>query len=203
MLYAVITASGTPASTSASALTTPTGVAPSASARRVASWTTGPSIKGSENGMPISMASAPAAATARTTSTQSRPRPPVTYGTSSLWPASRRARSVDSIVTASPRAQQAHDLLGILVAATRHGEEHRGPRGDGAGARGAHEPGDRVGGLERRDDALGARQQLERVEHLLVAGRLVRRPARPREAAVPGADPRVVETGRDRVGPEP
>ena len=38
----------------------------------------GPSIIGSENGIPISTASAPAAATAWTTSIQSGPIPPVT-----------------------------------------------------------------------------------------------------------------------------
>ncbi len=67
----------------------PPGVVPARSARSLASWITGPSITGSENGMPTSMASAPAAASARTTSSQSSPRPPVTYGTSSLRPASR------------------------------------------------------------------------------------------------------------------
>ena len=61
-----------------SALRIPAGVAPCWRARIDAAWMVGPSITGSENGMPISMASAPAAATARTTSTQSGPRPPVT-----------------------------------------------------------------------------------------------------------------------------
>ena len=62
------------------------GVAPSSSARCDASWIVRPSMTGSENGMPISMASAPASATARTTSSQAEPRPPVTYGTSSVRP---------------------------------------------------------------------------------------------------------------------
>ena len=56
----------------------PDGVAPDPSASAEACWMTGPSMTGSEKGIPISMASAPAAAIARTTSSQSRPRPPVT-----------------------------------------------------------------------------------------------------------------------------
>ena len=49
------------------------GVAPASSARCDASWMTGPSITGSENGMPTSMASAPAAAAARMASSQPVP----------------------------------------------------------------------------------------------------------------------------------
>ena len=56
----------------------PAGVAPISMARREASWMVRPSITGSEKGMPTSMASAPAAATARTTSSQADPSPPVT-----------------------------------------------------------------------------------------------------------------------------
>ena len=56
----------------------PAGVAPISMARRDASWMMRPSITGSEKGMPISMASAPASATARTTSSQAVPSPPVT-----------------------------------------------------------------------------------------------------------------------------
>ena len=48
----------------------PWGVAPSASARSDASWIVGPSITGSEKGMPTSMASAPAAAQASTARSQ-------------------------------------------------------------------------------------------------------------------------------------
>ena len=47
-------------------------------ARRPASWTTGPSIMGSEKGKPSSIASAPAAATARTTVGQSGEPPAIT-----------------------------------------------------------------------------------------------------------------------------
>ena len=72
-----MTANGTPASWPRSASSTVCGVAPDCKAFSDASWMTGPSITGSENGMPISMASAPASATARTVSTQSVPSPPV------------------------------------------------------------------------------------------------------------------------------
>jgi len=44
------------------------GVAPPSSDAWLACWMTGPSITGSENGMPISTASAPLAAAARTAS---------------------------------------------------------------------------------------------------------------------------------------
>src|SRR3954452_964344 len=99
------------------------GVAPAASARSDASWIVGPSITGSENGMPISIASAPAAATARTTSVHSSPSPPVTYGTSNLRPRSRAARKAAS---SSPNgvAHDVADLLDVLVAPPAHVEQH-------------------------------------------------------------------------------
>ena len=56
----------------------PRGVVPRSRARTDASWMVGPSIIGSEKGMPTSMASAPASATAWTTSSQSADMPPVT-----------------------------------------------------------------------------------------------------------------------------
>ncbi len=80
---------------------------------RDASWIIGPSITGSENGMPISMASAPASATARTTSAPARPSPPVTYGTSSLRPGVAPARgasaSSEPSATVSRHARSAED----------------------------------------------------------------------------------------------
>ena len=68
-----MTTSGTPASMPAQLVEDRlTGVAPARERLLAdASWMTGPSMTGSENGMPISMASAPASATARTTSAQS------------------------------------------------------------------------------------------------------------------------------------
>ena len=67
-----------PVSTLPRAVTMAAGVIPAARARWEASWITGPSMTGSENGIPTSMASAPAEATASTTAVQSAPSPPVT-----------------------------------------------------------------------------------------------------------------------------
>ena len=69
-------------------------------------------------------------------------------------------------------------------------------------ARSRHDPGQRVGRLEGGDDALGAAQQLERVEHLVVGDRLVAGPADVGQVGVLGPDARVVEPGRDRLGLE-
>src|SRR6185437_4145212 len=126
-----------------------------------------PSITGSENGMPISMASAPAAAMARTTSSHPEPRPPLTYGTRSLQPASRRARRCDSrLIPARSRPSQLlagealGDLGGVLVAPAREGHQHGGAaRHRTAGLAG--QPAEGVRGLERWHDALGDREQLE------------------------------------------
>ena len=60
-------------------------------------------------------------------------------------------------------------------------------------------PGDRVGGLERRDDALQPRHGLERVERLRVGDRLVGGAAGVAQVRVLRAGAGVVEAGRDRV----
>ncbi len=70
--------SGTPTSIRASSARIDSGVVPRASARMEASWMVGPSMTGSENGMPTSTASAPAATTACNTSVHSGESPPVT-----------------------------------------------------------------------------------------------------------------------------
>ncbi len=76
MLYDVIATKGTPTSAADSSLSTDSGVVPRSRARVLACWMTGPSMIGSEKGMPISMASAPASAAARTASSQSVDMPP-------------------------------------------------------------------------------------------------------------------------------
>ena len=63
----------------------------------------------------------------------------------------------------------------------------------------AGEPADRVRGLERGNDPLGDRQELEAGDGLVVGGVHVLGPARGRELRVLGADARVVEPGADRV----
>ena len=54
--------------------------------------------------------------------------------------------------------------------------------------------------LEGGDDPLGAAQQLEGVEHLVVGDRLVAGPTDVGEVGVLGPDARVVEAGGDRLG---
>src|SRR3954470_20285066 len=70
------------------------------------------------------------------------------------------------------------------------------------GGRGVQQPGDRVGGLERRDDPVAGRQLAERRDRLLVGDRLVARAAAVAQPGVLGAAARIVEARRDRVGLE-
>ena len=84
-----MTDNGTPASSVAASARMLGGVAPAASARSEASWMIGPSMTGSEKGMPISIASAPASVAARTMSSQPGS-PPVRYTTRLFTPSSRR-----------------------------------------------------------------------------------------------------------------
>ena len=58
---------------------------------------------------------------------------------------------------------------------------------------------ERVGGLERRDDALEPRDQLVRLDRVVVLDRDVRRAAAVAQPGVLGTRARVVEPGRDRV----
>src|SRR3954469_2636753 len=203
-LVYVITTSGTSMSSVAASPMTFAGVAPRSSARRDASWMVRPSITGSENGMPTSIASAPASATARTTSSHPEPSPPVTYGTSSLQPAARRSRSLASSPTAAgmsgdPLAGEAFgDLGGVLVAPARERDQHRAAaRHRASGFPG--EPAERVCRFERGHDPLGHRQELEPRDRLVVGGVLVARPTRRRELRVLGADTGVVEPRADGV----
>ena len=154
--------------------------------------------------MPISIASAPASATARTTSSQPAPRPPVTYGT----------RSLRAGVAAGPRgALELHssdlagealgDLRGVLVAAARQRDAARSSPAGTEWPASPRQPADRVRRLERGDDALGRGQQLEAGERLVVGGRRgTRRGPIGGERGVLRADARVVEAGADRVGLE-
>ena len=72
-----MTAIGTGASARAMPSRTWSGTVPRCSARSAASWITGPSIIGSEKGMPTSTASAPAAITAASDCVQSSVMPPM------------------------------------------------------------------------------------------------------------------------------
>ena len=86
-----MTTSGISTSSSGTRSSTLSGVVPPSRAACDACWITGPSITGSENGIPISTASAPFAAAARIASSQPG-YPPVMYGTSALRPCSRIVR---------------------------------------------------------------------------------------------------------------
>ena len=84
----------------------------------------------------------------------------------------------------SPRPE----TLTIMTAPSASVGRHRGQRGDGVGA------------LERAEDPLGAGQQLEAADRLVVGDREVARPPGLLEERVLGADARIVEAGGDRVG---
>src|SRR5829696_3009492 len=96
--------------------------------------------------------------------------------------------------------EQAGDRLDVLVATAREVEDDQGPGFDPALLGGLGEPADRVGRLERREQALGAGEEAEAVEGEGVGGVLVGDPAGVLPEGVLGADARVVEAGRDRVG---
>ena len=138
------------------------GVIPAARARSFASWMTGPSITGSENGMPTSIASAPAD-TAASIIRCHGPRPPLRYGTRLLPPASRFERSAVSIAPRFP-----HPRISIICATSLS------PRPDRLTSTVLPDerrplprhPGDGVGRFEGGDDPLGPRQQLERGDDL-------------------------------------
>ena len=100
-------------------------------------------------------------------------RPPVMYGTSSLRPAARCARS------ARLRVRRCGDVIAAGSPSSGRRPCRRGRTGSSApsgpaatrASRTIHAK--RVRALERRDDALGAGQQLERVDHLGVGDRRV------------------------------
>src|SRR6266540_4167923 len=141
------------------------GVAPSSSARREASWITGPSITGSENGIPTSIASAPASSSPRSSSASTPASPPVTYGTKARPPASsrdRRARSRSRTRRPGDRAERGPHRLEVLVAAAGQVDEHERALDE----RTTQEPADRVGGFEGRQDALERGERAEAFERL-------------------------------------
>ena len=112
-----------------------------------------------------------------------------------------------SRVTPSPQggfqpAHQARDREGgehgveILVTAAGEADQHA----RALGKRAVQEPADHVRGLERGQDALGAGEGLEAHERIVVGGAHVLREAGVGQPCMLGADPRVVQPGRDRVG---
>src|SRR5450631_324647 len=85
----------------------------------------------------------------------------------------------------------------IFVAATRKAHQHHGVRPELATY--VQCAGECVRTFDRRNDAFGASEQTERVHCLGVGDRLVGNAAGLGQPRVLGADPRVIEPGRDRV----
>src|SRR5438105_8372075 len=124
---------------------------------------TGPSITGSENGIPISIASAPASSSPRRSSASTPGSPPVTYGTKARPPEFLRSRSPPS---RSGEPKGLADRVEVLVAAARQTHED----GLSFGQRTPQQPSDRVRRFERREDPLGPGQGLEPLERVGVGG---------------------------------
>src|SRR3954451_11993623 len=203
----------------ATSRTAPT-VAPAASARVPAAWITGPSASGSENGMPNSTRSAPPSAyaspIARDVATSGKP--PIRYGISAArLPDSANAAAIRStpafrdaptaLIASGPvggrrRRRSSHDAqsragepLGeVLVAPPRAADDVEPRLGVGQ-----ERVVQRVGRLERRDDALEPGDAAERRERVVVAHGHVLRPPRVAQPRVLGPRAGVVEPGRDRV----
>src|SRR3954454_15617292 len=171
---------------------TPSSVAPARSACVPADWTTGPSASGSEYGTPSSSMSPPASRHASPLAREpsSDGKPPIRYGISAaaLPPAAAGAKA--SAIRSGPPGK---DLREVLVAAARQADQV-----EIAVALLEH-PGERVGGLERRDDPLDRRELHERGDRLLVGDRLVARAPAVAQERVLGPRARVVEARGDRV----
>src|SRR5258706_572094 len=116
---------------------------PCFSARWPASWIAGPSAIGSENGMPISLRSAPAAGR----------------------PANSRPQGRGS----KPDAETVGDGVNVLVAAAAH--VHHDQVVARQGRRDLSDMSQRMSGFERRDDALEPARQLKRLERLIIGDR--------------------------------
>src|SRR5690349_21021350 len=140
---------GTRSPTARATPSTPSSVAPAASAAVPAAWITGPSASGSENGTPSSTRSAPASAYASPTAAEASSvgNPPIRYGISAARPlAAANAAEMLSVPDAKPREH----LREVLVPAA--GEADQVERV--GWCLGREHPRHRVRGLERRDDAL-------------------------------------------------
>ena len=85
----------------------------------------------------------------------------------------------------------------VLIAAAAHVHDKQIVLGQGRRELGDER--ERVCGLERWDDALKARAELESLERLLVGDGDVARATLLLEPGMLGANPRIVEAGRDRM----
>src|SRR3954453_12944643 len=163
-------------------------VVPAASALVAASWITGPSASGSENGTPSSSRSAPASMQASPTARggSRSGNPPIRYGM-------RAACRPCEAKAAAMRSVKPEHLGQVFVSTARQRDQVR------ARAGGGECPGDRVRGLERRDDALEAAGATERLHCLVVGHRRVGRATGVAQVRVLWPDARVIEPGGDRV----
>src|SRR5436190_7484636 len=206
---------------------TPSSVAPPASARVAAAWITGPSASGSENGTPSSIRSAPASTYASATAIAARAsgKPPMRYGISAarrsprakakaremrsapppVWPPTSAPPESPSLRSGIEVTDARHYFRQILVSATAEadqvvaGRSRPGGRRRGDGRVG-EEPRDRVSRLEGRQDPLELRQLAERAQRLVVGDRPVDRAPGVAQLSVLRPHPRIVEAGRDGVG---
>src|SRR5262245_3135807 len=185
---------------------------PRSSARTAARWIVGPSARGSENGMPTSITSAPrASASSMSRAVVSRLGSPATkYGMRPRSPRSRTRANAWSMRDTTPpdhapglagrramgAAGGAHRVDVLVPAPGEPDHQARLARQRGRDADGM---GNRMGRLERRDDALEPGEQAERVEGFLVGDRGVLRPAGVLEPRMLGSHSRVVKARRDRV----
>src|SRR6266511_1250740 len=194
-----MTTTGTRGAASSISESTPSAVAPASRASLDASWMTGPSMTGSENGMPTSMASAPAASSPRRTSPVAAGSPPVTYGTNAFPPPSiRRRRAASRSATRGEPgdglvSERSPDRLQVLVPPPRQAHQHRRP----FRKRAAQQPPDGVGWFQCREDALAARQGHEALEGLGVGRARVLGQPGILEEAVLRTDARIVEPRGD------
>src|SRR5579872_3174067 len=149
---------------------------------------TGPSARGSLKGIPSSISSPPPEAQARRSSTQPAlvGYPAVTKGRRTLRMGPGRLFLLvvldDADVLVAPAGDVDHEDLPLL---------HGGSQLFGKG--------DRVRGFQGGHDALLSREAVEGGDRLVVRRGDVGDAARVPERRVLGADPRVVQPGRDRV----
>jgi hypothetical protein len=131
------------------------------SARSLDSWITGPSAIGSEKGTPSSIRSAPARTSACITGTVAATpgSPAVMNGISARRRAARSSEKRDRCDCSQRDSFAPGDGVHVLVAAAGQVAQHQ--RILRQVARQLDRLGDRMRGLQRRQDAFGAGQQME------------------------------------------
>src|SRR3954467_12265110 len=190
---------GTACARSRATSSTPVVVEPAAGARVPAAWITGPSASGSEYGMPTSSRSAPPSAHAIPIARDpaASGNPPIRYGIrAARRPSARTASNVARMRPLTRSPEQRERFGEVLVAAAGEADEVERVL---ALVRVREHPRQRVGGLERRDDALELRTAAERGQRVGVGDRLVARAPRVAQPRVLRPRAGIVEAGRDGV----